>query len=121
MNDEEEHASRDFEQPLCARCKELLPQCGPYNIEVNEYIDRVAREIHERVEHQRIILKHILGSGKDGGIFLAYCSLIDCQRLKRLREVLFETIVALEETKSSFKSRKLEVMRKKLTKILSNG
>jgi hypothetical protein len=38
-----------------------------------------------------------------------------------LQEALRETIEVLEETKSSFKSKRLEVMRRKLVDILAGG
>jgi hypothetical protein len=45
--------------------------------------------------------------------------LVDCERLSRLQAALQETIEVLEETRSSFKSKKLEVHRKKLIDILA--
>ncbi|MBI5420581.1 MAG: hypothetical protein HZA60_10865 [Deltaproteobacteria bacterium] len=86
---------------------------------IEEYVDRIAEEMHERVEHQRRIFKQVLASGGDALGPTAYCPLVDCPRLSRLQAVLQETIWVLEETRSSFKSKKLEVMRKKLIDILA--
>ena len=36
----------------------------------------------------------------------------------RLRQVLYETIETLEETRKAFKSKRLETLRKKLLKVL---
>ncbi len=36
----------------------------------------------------------------------------------RLRRTLYETIETLEETRKAFKSKRLEILRKKLTKVL---
>ncbi len=36
----------------------------------------------------------------------------------QLRQVLYETIEVLEETRKSFKSKRLEILRKKLMKVL---
>ncbi len=36
----------------------------------------------------------------------------------QLRQALYETIETLEETKKAFKSKRLEILRKKLTKVL---
>lgn len=51
----------------------------------------------------------------------AYCPLVDCPRLSRLQAALRETIEVFEETRSSFKSKRLEVMRKRLIDILAGS
>ncbi len=38
--------------------------------------------------------------------------------VNQLRQALYETIKVLEETRKAFKSRKLEILRKKLMKVL---
>lgn len=86
---------------------------------VDEYVDRIAEEMHQRVEHQRRILKQVLADGKNASDRTAYCPLVDCERLSRLHAILRETIDVLEETRSSFKSKRLEVMRRKLIEILA--
>ena len=87
----------------------------------DEYIDQLTRELHQRVEHQRGVFKRLLGSQRAEQSPPAYCPLVDCPRLQRLRAALRETITVLEETKGSFKSKRLEVMRKKLTDILTTN
>ncbi len=47
------------------------------------------------------------------------CPLIDCPRLARLTTAVQETIEILEETRSAFKSKRLEAMRKRLIDILA--
>lgn len=86
---------------------------------IEEYVDRIAQEMHERVEHQRRVFKQVLSVGGGSSKRQAYCPLVDCPRLSMLRAALQETIGVLEETRSAFKSRKLEVMRKKLIDILA--
>lgn len=86
---------------------------------IEEYADRIAEELHERVEHQRRVLRQILADGAGSPDRQAYCPLVDCARLSRLRGALRETIEVLEETRSSFKSKRLEVMRRKLIEILA--
>lgn len=86
-------------------------------IGLEEYVDRIAEEMHERVEHQRRIFRQVL-AGEDSGP-KGYCPLVECARLSRLQAALQETIEVLEETRSSFKSKKLEVHRKKLIDILA--
>lgn len=86
---------------------------------IEEYVDRIAQEMHERVEHQRRTFQQVLAGGRDASKRQAYCPLVDCDRLSKLRAALQETIEVLEETRSSFKSKRLEVMRKKLIDILA--
>ncbi|NJD62948.1 MAG: hypothetical protein FIA93_09565 [Deltaproteobacteria bacterium] len=86
---------------------------------IGEYVDRIAEEMHERVEHQRRIFRQASSWGADASERLSYCPLVDCERLSRLRGAVQETIDVLEETRSSFKSKRLEVMRKKRIDILA--
>lgn len=86
---------------------------------IEEYADRIAEEMHERVEHQRRIFRQVLSRGADASERQPYCPLVDCERLSRLRAAVRETIEVLEETRGSFRSKRLEVMRKKLIAILS--
>lgn len=86
-------------------------------MKLDEYIDRLTKELHQRVEHQRCVFKRLLGA-KRAPEEPACCPLLDCPRLEELRNVLRETIGVLEETKGAFKSKRLEVMRKKLTDVL---
>jgi hypothetical protein len=88
---------------------------------VEEYVDRLAEEMHERVEFQRRLFKQVLAGGGNALERPAYCPLVDCPRLSRLQAALRETIEVFEETRSSFKSRRLEVMRKRLTDILAGS
>ena len=86
---------------------------------IEEYVDRIAEEMHRRVDHQRRIFRQVLSRRGDASERQAYCPMVDCERLSRLQAVLQETIGVLEETRSSFKSKRLEVMRKKLIEILA--
>ena len=86
---------------------------------VEEYVDRIAEEMHERVEFQRRLFKQVLAGGGNALDRPAYCPLVDCPRLSRLQAALRETIEVFEETRSSFKSKRLEVMRRKLIGILA--
>jgi len=88
---------------------------------VEEYVDRIAGEMHERVEFQRRLFKQLLAGRGNSLDRPAYCPLVDCPRLSRLQAALRETIEVFEETRSSFKSRRLEVMRKRLIDILAGS
>jgi hypothetical protein len=86
---------------------------------IEEYVDRITEEMHQRVEHQRCIFKQVLAGGASPADRREYCPLVDCARLSRLQDALRETIEVLDETRSSFKSKRLEVMRRKLIGILA--
>jgi hypothetical protein len=87
---------------------------------VEEYVDRIAVEMHERVEFQRRLFKQFLAGGGNA-LGQAYCPLVGCPRLSRLQAALRETIEVFEETRSSFKSKRLEVMRRRLIDILAGS
>lgn len=87
---------------------------------IEEYIDRIAEEMHERVEHQRLVYKRAFGNASVGTARPAHCPLADCRRLAAMRAAIRETIAVLEETRSAFKSKRLEVMRRKLIDVLSD-
>ncbi|HEX9113202.1 MAG TPA: hypothetical protein VF888_02560 [Nitrospirota bacterium] len=91
------------------------------DMRVEEYVDRIAEEMHERVEFQRRLFKQVLAGGGNALDCPAYCPLVDCPRLSKLQGALRETIEIFEETRSSFKSKKLEVMRKRLIDILAGS
>jgi len=59
-------------------------------------------------------LEHLTRSAASGGISEEMCHLFDCPRLNVLTEGLSETIEVIEKTKSSFRSRDLGELRKKL-------
>jgi hypothetical protein len=99
-----------------ATAKEVRGDMG-----VEEYVDRLAEEMHERVEFQRRLFKQVLAGGGNALDRPAYCPLVDCPRLSRLQAALRETIEVFEETRSSFKSKRLEVMRKRLIDILAGS
>jgi len=93
----------------------------PGGVCLGEYVDRIAKELHERVEHQRAVLRKALGASDAGRDKILYCPLVDCARIERLRSAIRETVDVLEETRSAFKSKRLEVMRKRLIDILAGS
>ncbi|MCR4310330.1 MAG: hypothetical protein NUW14_10005 [Deltaproteobacteria bacterium] len=92
---------------------------GLGKVGIEEYVDTITEEMHQRVEHQRRIFKQVLAGGAGPADRREYCPLVDCARLSRLQAALRETIEVLDETRSSFKSKRLEVMRRKLIGILA--
>lgn len=87
---------------------------------IDEYLDRMAGELHERVRHQQAVLRKFLCEGA-GMERIPYCPLVNCSRIEMLRSAIRETIEVLDETRSAFKSKRLEVMRKKLIEILARS
>jgi hypothetical protein len=85
---------------------------------LEEYSDRVAEELHRGIDLQRALIGRLLagGPGPEDGVT---CPLVVCPRLARIEGVLRETIDVLEETRSAFKSKRLEVMRKRLMEVLA--
>jgi hypothetical protein len=80
-------------------------------------IDKSAEELHQRIDMHRYLMATILdkkvGENKLGNLLLP-----DPHRELRLKGVIQETIEVLEETRKAFKSKRLEVLRKKLTDVL---
>jgi hypothetical protein len=109
------------QEPRFPACGETIPAEVRGSLGIEEYADRIAEELHERVDHQRRVLRQLLVDGPGSPDRQAYCPLVDCTRLSRLQEALRETIEVLEETRGSFKSKRLEVMRRKLVEILAGG
>jgi hypothetical protein len=115
----EKHSIRQdswFPAKAEATAKEVRGDMG-----IEEFVDRIAEEMHERVEFQRRLFRQVLAGGGNALDRPAYCPLVDCPRLSRLQAALRETIEVFEETRSSFKSRRLEVMRRRLIDILAGS
>ncbi len=80
-------------------------------------IEKCARDLHDRVDMQQHVLLTVLGKIKSPPP-IDPCSTPDCPHKKLFCRVLLETIDVLEETKKSFKSKRLEELRKRLTDLL---
>lgn len=90
----------------------------PGGMPLDEYSDRVAEEMHRRIDLQRALIGRLLaGAATPGGG--AACPLVACPRLTRIEQVLRDTIEVLEETRSAFRSKRLELLRKQLIEVLS--
>ena len=81
-------------------------------------IDKSAEELHLKIDmHCHLMtamLEQNLGDGNIKELILPSCY----RKEARLEEAVKETIEALEQTKKAFKSKKLEMLRKKLTQVL---
>ncbi len=79
-------------------------------------IESCTRDLHARVERQQSVLLAMLGETKTPP--LNTCVTPDCPHRKQFSRVLLETIEGLEETRKSFKSKRLEELRAKLMRVL---
>jgi len=81
-------------------------------------IDRSADELHQRIDMHRYLMSTILeqrvGDGTMKRLSLSSYSPVDT----KLKVAIGETIEVLEQTRRSFKSKRLEALRKRLTQVL---
>jgi hypothetical protein len=80
-------------------------------------IDTSTEELHQRIDMHRYLMAAILDK-KVSENKLYNVLLPDPYRELRLKGAIKETIGVLEETRKAFKSKRLEVLRKKLTEVL---
>jgi len=85
---------------------------------LQEAVNRSTDELQRRLEEHRRLLNQVLGEGI-GDIDTETCLLLDCVHRRRLRQLVVETVEVLEETRKAFKSRQLEVLRRKLLRTLA--
>lgn len=90
----------------------------PGGMSLDEYSDRIAEEMHRRIDLQRALIGRLLTEGA-GSSPRESCPLVACPRLSMLEGAMRETIDVLDETRSAFKSKRLEMLRKKLIEVLS--
>ncbi len=91
---------------------------GSGSLDCRDYVTQVSRELAERVMHQRDVMLKLIDLHQAREHSIDYCPLVDCAPMKGLREGLREAISVLEETRRSFKSRRLEELRLKLEALL---
>jgi hypothetical protein len=90
---------------------------------VHEAVRKSAEELQLRVEtHCRLLAQEV--EGGDSRAETDACPLVDsphgdCPHRRRLKEMLADVIAVLEETRKSFKSKRLEALRKKLVGVLA--
>lgn len=81
-------------------------------------IDRSAEELHQKIDMHRYLMATILEQKMDDGNIKQFFLTAYSPDETRLREAIRETIEILEESRRAFKSKRLEVLRKKLTRVL---
>jgi len=84
---------------------------------LGETVERHIMEIRSNVEALARLLE-CCGEGGDK-ISLEHC-LVECPHKRCLKETLLEVITVLEETRRNFKSKRLELLRKRLLRILAD-
>ncbi|MBW2662613.1 MAG: hypothetical protein JRD93_11650 [Deltaproteobacteria bacterium] len=84
-------------------------------------IDTNTKDLHNRIDMQRHILTAVIEKKSKGLQICPDCIFSDCPHKKRLRAVLTEAIGILEDTKKAFKSKRLEILRKKLIQVLAEN
>lgn len=87
--------------------------------------DRMHTELARSAEELRIVVeKHrrLLEAVDDGAcadVAAKTCASLDCSCRKRLRETLHETIMVLEDTRRTFKSKQLAELKQRLLQVLA--
>ena len=85
---------------------------------VSQAIVESARDLRLRVEeHQRLLDGLGAAEARPAGP----CLMLNCSCRQTLRRTLSDTIAVLEATRSSFKSKELEQLRKKLVGVLAEN
>ena len=81
-------------------------------------INRSAEELHQKIDMQRHLMTTLLETKvRDETIEQLALSTYSLNE-NRLKQAIMETIDVLEESRKAFKSKRLEVLRKKLTQVL---
>jgi len=81
-------------------------------------INRSAEELHQKIDMQRYLMTTLLEK-KVGDETIKQLDLPTFfPSENRLKQAIMETIDVLEESRKAFKSKRLEVLRKKLTQLL---
>ncbi len=92
---------------------------GNGKLDYRDYVTQVSLKLTECIEHQREAMLKLIDEQQAAGKPIEYCPLVDCAPNKALREGLREAVAVLEETRRSFKSRRLEELRLKLESLLA--
>lgn len=84
-------------------------------VTAREALDRSIREIRAKIEQHERLLEHL----EHGDRRVPECGGAGCAGGRRLREALLEAVETIENTRKAFKSKELEVLRKKLIGVLA--
>ena len=82
-------------------------------------IDKRTKDLHQEIDRYRSLLANILDKGVDDEAIKQHpLPLVTNPGERRLKEAIREAIEVLDESRKAFKSKKLELLRKKLTDVL---
>lgn len=90
-----------------------------HTVKIGDAISQSAEELHQAAGQLQALLTAV-AQGKDLDISKELCVTVRCPCRKHFRETLIETINTLDETKKSFKSKKLAELRQKLIATLAS-
>ena len=83
-----------------------------------EIIDKNTEDLHKKIDMHRYLIATILDK-KVSEKRLDHIILPEPEKELRLSNAIKEAIEVLEETRKAFKSKRLEVLRKRLTQVLT--
>lgn len=94
----------------------------PDNPDKNELVNAInasVQELHRGIDTHRFLLSSIIEHRIDKDCYhrlMAACPLRSREEV--MKDAIQETIEVLEESRKAFKSKRLEILRKKLTRVL---
>lgn len=81
-------------------------------------INRSAEELHQKIDMQRYLMTALLEKQVGNETVKQLVLPTNSSNENILKQAIMETIEVLEESRKAFKSKRLEVLRKKLTQVL---
>jgi len=84
---------------------------------VYNLLTKNSEDIREALQRQQALLDALKEENIEA-LVLDRC-VVDCPYRRKLKTILLETVQVLEGTRRAFKSRQLEMLRKKLTQTLA--
>ena len=85
-------------------------------VPVDALVDLTIRRAYDSLKSLQELNRVVSSPGSANDL----CELVGCPRLGELKAVIQEAVDTLEETKSSFKSRRIKELREKLETVLTN-
>ena len=85
-------------------------------VPVDALVELTIRRAYDSLKSLHELNRMMATQGKGADM----CEMVGCPRLGELKAVIVEAVDTLEETKSSFKSRRIKELREKLEIVLSN-
>lgn len=90
--------------------------------ELISVIDEKMQDINENLDMMRMMMVSVIDKNPDlGDLNKMECIVLGKSKEKILRNAIKEAIDELEKSRKSFKSKRLEALRKKLTNVLTDS